>query len=86
VLLIKEAFDYHDSNKIGLLTPSDLKQALFNMGFFAHKDTVYDLIAECDGDGFGGLTFDAFMRVIGNNPASSENANDLKKVFKKYDK
>jgi Ca2+-binding EF-hand superfamily protein len=53
---------------MGLLTPNDLKQALFNMGFFASKETVYNLIAECDEEGLGGLTFDAFVRVIGTNP------------------
>jgi|JI10StandDraft_1071094.scaffolds.fasta_scaffold599550_1 Ca2+-binding EF-hand superfamily protein len=54
---------------MGILTPNDLKQALFNLNFYASKDTVYNLIAEYDDEGLGGLTFDAFMRVIGSNPA-----------------
>jgi Ca2+-binding EF-hand superfamily protein len=45
VLGIKEAFDTYDSNKAGLLTPNDLKVALFHLGFQASKETVYNIIA-----------------------------------------
>lgn len=71
---------------MGVLTPNDLKQALFNVNFFATKETVYNLIAECDEEGLGGLTFDAFIRVIASNPAETETTSDLKKLFRKYDK
>jgi Ca2+-binding EF-hand superfamily protein len=47
-MLIKEAFDYYDSNGMGLLTPNDLKKAFFNIGFFASNETIYELMAECD--------------------------------------
>lgn len=84
--MIKEAFDQHDSNGYGLLTPNDLRLALFNMNFYANKETIYNLIAEYDEEGLGGLTFDAFIRVLSSNPAEVETSNDLKKLFRKYDK
>ena len=71
---------------MGVLTPNDLKQALFNVNFFATKETVYNLCAECDEEGLGGLTFDDFIRVIASNPAETETTSDLKKLFRKYDK
>lgn len=69
-----------------MLTPNDLKSALYNLNFYASKDTVYNLIAEYDEEGLGGLTFDAFMRVIASNPVETETTNDLKKLFRKYDR
>ena len=45
IILIKEAFDHYDTNKLGLLTPNDLKQALYHQSFYASKETVYNLIA-----------------------------------------
>lgn len=71
---------------MGVLTPNDLKQALFNLNFYASKQTVYNLIAECDEEGLGGLTFDAFVRVIVGNPTETQSTNDLKKIFRKYDR
>lgn len=56
---------------MGVLNPNDIKQALFNANFYASKETVYNLIAECDEEGLGGLTFDAFVRVIASNPAKN---------------
>ena len=47
-MAIKEAFDAYDSNGSGLLTPNDLKVALFHNGFHATKETVYNIIAEYD--------------------------------------
>lgn len=64
MLAIKEAFDTYDSNGNGLLTPNDLKVALFHQGFHASKETVYNIIAEYDEDCLGGLNFAAFMRII----------------------
>lgn len=32
---------------------------------------MYNLIAECDEEGLGGLTFDAFVRVIVGNPTET---------------
>jgi Ca2+-binding EF-hand superfamily protein len=57
ILEIKEAFDSYDKHKSGLLTPNDLKEALYEQNFFATSDTVYSLIAEYDVEGFGRLTF-----------------------------
>ena len=37
IIMIKEAFDFYDSNKMGILTPNDLKQALFTQNFYAKK-------------------------------------------------
>ena len=71
---------------MGLLTPNDLKQALYHHNFYASKETVYNLIAEYDDQGLGGLTFDAFVRVVGSDPSQNETSNDLKKIFRKYDK
>lgn len=84
--MIKEAFDHHDSNKMGLLNPNDLKQALFSHNFYANIETVYNLIAEYDEEGLGGLAFDAFIRVIGSDPTQTETTMDLKKTFRKYDR
>ena len=68
VIAIKEAFDTYDSNNSGLLTPNDLKVALFHHGFHATKETVYSIIAEYDEDCLGGVNFDVFMRIISGEP------------------
>lgn len=54
---------------MGLLIPNDLKQALFHHNFYASKETVYNLIAEYDEEGLGGLTFDAFVRIVASDPS-----------------
>jgi centrin-1 len=86
ILAIKEAFDTYDSNKTGLLTPNDLKVALFHNGFQASKETVYNIIAEYDEDCLGGVTFDAFMTIISGEPTEQEAEAELKRVFRKMDR
>ena len=72
ILAIKEAFDTYDSNGTGLLTPNDLKVALYHQGFHASKETVYSIIAEYDEDCLGGVNFSAFMKIITNEPTEGE--------------
>ena len=86
IIAIKEAFDAYDSNKTGLLTPNDLKVALFHQGFQASKETVYNIIAEYDEDCLGGLNFAAFIKIITNEPVETEPLSELKKVFRKINK
>ena len=68
---------------MGILTPNDLKQALFHNNFFASKETVYNLIAEYDDDGLGGISFESFVKIIGSDPSQTETTSDLKKIFRK---
>lgn len=85
-MAIKEAFDTYDSNKTGLLTPNDLKVALFHQGFQATKETIYNIIAQYDEECLGGLNFAAFMKIITNEPVETEPLSELKKAFRKIDK
>lgn len=64
IVAIKEAFDAYDTNKTGLLTPNDLKVALFHNGFHATKETVYSIIAEYDEECLGGIDFGSFIKII----------------------
>lgn len=66
--MIKEAFDHHDTNGSGKLTPNDLKVALIKEHFNATKETAYNIIAEYDEECIGGLNFAAFMRIISSDP------------------
>ena len=47
---------------------------------------MYDLIAEYDEQGLGGLNFESFIRILSSNPSQLESTGDLKKIYRKYDK
>jgi len=68
IKMIKEAFDYYDSNEVGILSPNDLKLALYNQNFHATRETIYSIIAEYDNQGLGGLNFSSFIEIITSKP------------------
>lgn len=70
-MAIKEVFDTYDSNKSGMLTPNDLKVALFHNGFHANKGTIYDIMAQYDEEELGGFTFATFIKIIEGEPTEN---------------
>lgn len=57
IIDLKEVFDTYDSTRMGVLLPSDLNLLLSQNDFKPSKNTLYEIIAEFDNEGSGGLSF-----------------------------
>lgn len=71
---------------MGVLLPNDLNLLLNQNGFAPNKNTVYELIAEYDSDGSGGISFAQFLQAIAAKPYLNQNKKQIASVFKKYDR
>ena len=72
VIDLKEVFDTYDSTGMGVLLPNDLNLLLNQNGYTPNKNTVYELIAEYDSDGSGGIGFGQFLQAIAAKPYLNE--------------
>jgi centrin-1 len=87
IKLLKEVFDYYDTDRNGQLAPGEIRAALINGGFHATKETIYDIMAEYDEDERGGLIFEDFLKIMVRGPPHVyESKDDIQKIFKLYDK
>jgi len=87
IILLKEVFDYYDTDRNGQLAPGEIRAALINGGFHATKETIYDIMAEYDEDERGGLIFEEFLKIMVRGPPHVyETKEDIQKIFKLYDR
>jgi len=63
VIEIRTAFEVFDDDGSGILDPSELKQAFFDLGFTGQNKFVYQILAELDEDQSGGIDFAEFLRL-----------------------
>lgn len=89
-------FDYYDVEKTGMLSPYDLKFLLEDNQFFSTKETLYgtdkinfiikELFAEMDEEEIGGITFDAFVKMMNPDRTKNEKKDKINRIYRKYDK
>lgn len=72
VIDLKEVFDTYDSTGMGVLLPNDLILLLTQNGFNPNRKTVYEIIAEFDGEEAGGICFGEFIQAMGIQPYKNE--------------
>lgn len=87
VVQLKEAFDTFDIDGDGFLSPMDIRAAMTSHGFKALKETVFNILAQYDEDQAGQLDFTNFVNMCSkNHNQRSENKNDIRLIFLKYDR
>ena len=86
VIEIKQAFDIFDGDGSGVIDPAELKQAFIDLGFVGNNKFVYQILAELDEDGSGGIEFDEFLRLATAKASEKDSRADILKVFNAFDK
>ena len=86
VIEIKQAFDIFDGDGSGIIDPAELKQAFIDLGFVGNNKFVYQILAELDEDGSGGIEFDEFLRLATAKASEKDSRQEINKVFNAFDK
>ena len=82
---IKQAFDIFDNDGSGYIDPSELKDAFVNLGFTGQGKFVYQILAELDEDGSGGIEFPEFVKLATAKLSDKDSRGDITKVFNSFD-
>merc|ERR1712226_1026749 len=85
IIDLKEVFDSFDLNGDGFIAPLELRAALLKFGYPARKETIYHIVSEYDQEFIGELSFADFLKIA-TNTANEDTRQDVRMVFKKYDK
>ena len=86
VIEIKQAFDIFDGDGSGIIDPAELKQAFIDLGFVGNNKFVYQILAELDEDGSGGIEFDEFLKLATAKASEKDSRQEINKVFNAFDK
>ena len=87
VIEIKQAFDIFDGDGSGVIDPQELKRAFIEMGFAEGGGKfIYQILAELDEDGSGGIEFEEFVRLASAKTTEKDSRQDINKVFGAFDK
>jgi centrin-1 len=86
VIEIKQAFDIFDGDGSGVIDPAELKQAFVDLGFVGQNKFVYQILAELDEDGSGGIEFDEFLKLATAKASEKDSRVEINKVFNAFDK
>ena len=87
VIEIKQAFDIFDGDGSGVIDPQELKRAFIEMGFAEGGGKfIYQILAELDEDGSGGIEFEEFIRLASAKTTEKDSRQDINKVFGAFDK
>ena len=84
----KAAFDFFDKDHSGKINVKEITQALASMGKNATDDEVKDIMASCDKNSDGNISFDEFIILIGPKSRFSVNQTqeeELKEQFRTFD-
>lgn len=64
---LKQAFDWFDVNKVGIINPAEIAAAMKSLGYDTKNTTMFDLIKELDNEDIqqdGGIDFETFADHI----------------------
>ena len=88
LIFYQEVFSMFDSQKIGLLSPNDLRVAIETIGYHPKRTTIYQLISEIDDKELGGITFWNFIKLVSGHgrKCDEDTKEDFERVFDMYDK
>ena len=86
VVEIKQAFDIFDGDGSGVIDPAELKQSFVDLGFVGTNKFVYQILAELDEDGSGGIEFDEFIKLATAKASEKDSREEINKVFNAFDK
>ena len=64
---LKEAFDFYDANKDGLVSVTELQSALKRLGMPVSHEEAQRMIKAADTDGDGQVSFDEFVILMKKN-------------------
>lgn len=87
VEIYKEIFDLFGGDKIGCLTPSDIRNALKNFNYHPKKHLIYQIISDIDADESGGIDFAEFIKIMTGQkrPYIEDTTEDYDRVFCYFD-
>lgn len=86
VIEIKQAFDIFDGDGSGIIDPAELKRAFIDLGFVGQNKFVYQILAELDEDGSGGIEFEEFLKLATTKATNQDSRAEINKVFSAFDK
>merc|ERR1719500_1244365 len=81
----KEAFDYYDWNKSGIISVKDLQYVMRRAGHNPTDVEVHDLINKID-NGSGTLDFDGFLMLMGDKNRETDIEIHYKDTFRAFSK
>lgn len=82
----KQAFDLFDVDENGRISHKELKKIMQGLGQHPTEVEVEELIHDIDSTGDGSIDWNEFLVMINTKINSNENEDDLKAVFKAFDK
>ncbi|KAH9426355.1 myosin regulatory light polypeptide 9-like [Dermatophagoides pteronyssinus] len=77
----KEAFQFIDQDKDGLISKSDLRQTFDALGRVYPDDELQNMLSEAPGP----LNFTMFLSIFGERIAGGDNPDVIKAAFKTFD-
>lgn len=86
LLVIKEAFNYYDTQKQGVIPTAKLGEVMRNLGHNLRKDQLKELIDAVDRDGSGTIDFDEFLPLMAEKLKDKEDEKFYKNLFRILDK
>lgn len=78
----KEAFQFIDQDKDGLISKSDLRQTFDALGRMYPDDQLQEMLAEAPGP----LNFTMFLSIFGERIAGGDNPDIIRSAFKTFEK
>ena len=84
----KAAFDFFDKDHSGVINVQEITQALATMGKKTTDEEVKDIMASCDKNSDGNISFEEFMLIIGPKSRFCVNTtqeDELREQFQSFD-
>lgn len=82
---IKTAFDIFDNDASGVVDPQELKASFEKLGFAGSNKFIYQILAELDDDGSGGIEFPEFLRLATAKLSEKDSRTEIDKVWGSFD-
>eukprot|EP00918_Siedleckia_nematoides_P051186 GHVU01112025.1.p1 GENE.GHVU01112025.1~~GHVU01112025.1.p1 ORF type:complete len:158 (+),score=39.70 GHVU01112025.1:131-604(+) len=86
ILAFKEAFALVDKKKKGHIRFKDLTSVMRSLGVNPTESEIIDIMNEIDIDANGSIELQEFIKIMQDHMRSLDTAEEIKKVFRVYDK
>ncbi|RNA20015.1 Calmodulin [Brachionus plicatilis] len=83
---IREAFDIFDRDKSGSISVKEMERVFKSLGIQASREEIRLVVKEMDIDGDGEISFEEFVRVMGDKFYRRYTSSEIKAAFKHFDK